>query len=230
MPLTEADTRQSGQANPPAGAAGAGNDRPRRRRWWLVALGGLAAVGLIVTGVLAVTYQPVGFGGSWGGGFPGLPSGVGVRTVNTFGDANGALYVPPQRGVFSLTESIQNFGLLPVTIEAVTVVRPGQAGISPWPLRPGGTTLYLPEYGPRPATGRPVAGLSLRPGQAIVVGIPARLSSGCYVPNGWSGATFFYVKERFLFFTRWVALRLGTRLIFHEPEIRASIVACQPGS
>lgn len=88
--------------------------------------------------------------------------------------------------------------------------------------------MYVPEYGARPAKGRPVAGLSLRAGQAIVVGIPARLSGACYVPNGWTGLNFFYVKERFGFFTRWVAIPLGTPLVFHEPEARASGMAC-PG-
>lgn len=228
MPTAEADSRQSGQADPPGGAMSARGDQPQRRRWWLIALRGLAVVCVVVTAALAGTYQPVGFGGYWGAGFPGQPAGIGLRDVNTFGNSNGDLYVPPQRGVFTVAESIQNSGPLAVTIEAVTVIRPGQPGITPWPLRPGGQALYMPEYGPRPATGRPVAGLSLMPGQAIVVGIPARLSSACYVPNGWTGANFFYVKERFLFFTRWVEIPLGTPLMFHEPEVGASGMAC-PG-
>jgi hypothetical protein len=89
--------------------------------------------------------------------------------------------------------------------------------------------MYLPEYGPRPAMGRRVAGLSLRLGQAIVVGIPARLRSACYAPNGWTGVNVFYVKERFLFFTHWVAIPLGTPLMFHEPESDAPGMAC-PGN
>ncbi len=75
-----------------------------------------------MAGVVAGLYQPVGFGGYRGPGFPGLPAGVGLRDVNTFGLSNGDLYVPPQRGVFTLTESIQNSGPLAVTIEAVTVI------------------------------------------------------------------------------------------------------------
>ena len=107
-------------------------------------------------------------------------------------------------------------------------MRPEESGISAWPLRTAGQALYVPEYGARPAKGKPVAGLTLRPGQAIVVGIPARLSSACYEPNGWTGVDFFYVKERFLLFTHWVAIPLGTPLIFHQPEAHAPGMAC-PG-
>jgi hypothetical protein len=229
MPVSEADARQSGEADPPAGAVGTDGDR-LRRRWWLIGLGGLGAACVVVAGVLAGTYRPVGFGGYWGAGsLPGLPTGVGLRDVNVFGMSNGDVYVPPQRGIFTVTESIQNSGSLAVTIEAVTLIRPGQTRISTWPLRTAGQAMYLPEYGPRPAMGRRVAGLSLRPGQAIVVGIPARLRSACYVPNGWTGVNVFYVKERFLFFTHWVAIPLGTPLIFHEPEADAPGMAC-PGN
>jgi hypothetical protein len=126
VPITEADALQSGHADPPAGAQRAGGDRPRRGRWWLIGLGGLGALCVVVAGVLAGTYQPVVFGGYWGGYFPGLPAGVGLRLVNTFGSSSGDLYVPPQHGVFTVTESIQNSGPLTVTIEAVTVTRPGQ--------------------------------------------------------------------------------------------------------
>ncbi len=228
MPIAEADARQSGTAGPPAEAVGAADDRPRRR-WWLIALGGLGAACIVVVGVLGGTYRPAGFGGYWGGPFPGLPAGVGLRLVNTFGGSHGDLYVPPQQGVFTVTESIQNSGPLAVTIEAVTVNRPEQPGVTPWPLRTAGQAMYVPEYGPRPAKGRPIGGLSLGPGQAIVVGIPARMSGACFVPNGWTGLNFFYVKERFLFFTHWVAIPVGTPLKFHEPEARGPTMACPGG-
>jgi hypothetical protein len=151
-----------------------------------------------------------------------------LRAVNTFGGSNGDIYVPPQRGIFTVPESIQNSGPVAVTIEAVTASRPERAGITPWPLRPAGQALYLPADGPRPASGRPVAGLSLRPGQAIFVGIPVRMSGDCHVPNGWTGLRVFYVKERFLIFTHWVAIPLGTPLMFHEPEPSGAGMVC-PG-
>jgi len=226
MPIAEAEARRSGGASPPAGAFDTRAHGPLRRRWWLIALGTIAAACLIVAGVLAQIYQPAVFGGAWGASFPGLPAGEGLRPVNTFGSSNGDIYVPPQRGVFTVTESIQNSGPLAVTIEAVTVSRPQQLGTTPWPLTPAGWPMYLPEYGPRPNEGRPIAGLTLGPGQAILVGIPARMSGACHVPNGWTGLKFFYVKERFLIFTHWVAIPLGTPLIFHEPEPRGAGMAC----
>ena|SRR5215472_470169 len=125
-------------------------------------------------------------------------------------------------------ESIQNSGRAAVTIEAVTVLRPDQTAVTAWPPTPAGQVLYLPGDGPRPASGRPVAGLSLRPGQSIVVGIPVRLRGACYVPNGWSGLSTFYAKERFAFFTHWVPIPVGTPLIFHEPEAGGPGMVC-PG-
>ena len=226
MPIAEADARQSGEASPAAGASDSVAHGPPRRRWRLIALGAIAAACLIVAGMLAQIYQPTGFGGAWGGSFPGLPAGAGLRPVNTFDGSNGDIYVPPQRGVFTVRESIQNSGPLAVTIEAVTVSRPQQHGTIPWPLTPAGQPMYLPEYGPQPAEGKPVAGLSLGPGQAIDVGIPVRISGACHTPNGWTGLNFFYVKERFLIFTHWVAIPLGTPLIFHEPEPHGPGMAC----
>lgn len=73
-----------------------------------------------------------------------------------------------------------------------------------------------------------MAGLSLRPGHTIYVGIPARMSGRCYVPDGWTGLDVFYVEERFLFFTHWVAIPLATPLVFHEPEPGGANMVC-PG-
>jgi len=193
---------------------------------WLIALGALGVTCVVVAGVLAGTYQPLGFGGQWGGSFPGLPAGVGLSAVNTSGDSNGDIYVPPQRGVFTFLESVQNSGPVTVTIEAVTALRPDQTGATSWPLTPAGQALYLHADGLRSAGGRPVADLSLRPGQTIVVGIPVRFSGACYVTNGWTGLSVFYVKERFAIFTHWVSIPLGTPLIFHEPESGGAGMVC----
>src|SRR5262245_22559215 len=76
----------------------------------LIALGALLAAAVTVLGVLAGTYQPLGFGDQWGIGFQGLPDGTGVRDVNTFGSQTGQVYVPPQAGVFTVMESIYNNG------------------------------------------------------------------------------------------------------------------------
>ncbi len=230
MSITEADAQQPGQADsPPASTLGTGGQSPRRRRWWLIALGAFGVTCVVVAGVLAGTYQPLGFGGGAAGAFPGMPAAVGSRPVNTFGNSNGDIYVPPQRGVFAFAESIQNSGPLAVTIEAVSVAQPQQPGISPWPLTPAGQARYFPAFNSQwSGRGRPVAGLSLRPGQSIYVGIPARMSGRCYAPNGWTGLDVFYVEERFLFFTHWVAIPLAPPLVFHEPEPGGANMVC-PG-
>jgi hypothetical protein len=119
------DVPQPGSGGPPAdGTAGS-----RRRRWsWrrriLLALVALVATAVVILAVLAGTYQPVQFGEAYGGAFPGLPAGTAFRTVNNFGGATGQTYIPPQRGVFTLTESIQNTGPQTVTIEAVSILSP----------------------------------------------------------------------------------------------------------
>lgn len=92
MSITETDDQRPGQgAAPPAAVpgSGGGGGGPDRRRWWLGVIGGLLALALVVLGVLAGTYQPLIFGGAWGGAFPGLPGGTGLRPVNTFGSSNG---------------------------------------------------------------------------------------------------------------------------------------------
>jgi hypothetical protein len=192
-----------------------------------------------VLGVLARTYQPLEFGGqsAFGNGyFPSLPNGTGLRLVNTFGSQTGQLYVPPQSGVFTVTESIDNNGPKPVTIEAVSILSPrNQAyaaeGESPWPLVPAGPvhwalqTQGLPH--PGPGRGTSVAGVTLRPGQGLLLGFPLRLSDGgaCYVAGGWTGVDTFYVRERFGPFTRWVTVKFPQPLTMREPEARGSVPA-----
>jgi hypothetical protein len=78
----------------------------------------LVTTAVVVLAVLAGTYQPLRFGDFYGGDFPGLPHGTGLRSVNTFAGATGEIYVPQQSGVFSVIPSIANDGPLAVTIEA----------------------------------------------------------------------------------------------------------------
>jgi hypothetical protein len=188
---------------------------------------------VIVLGVLAGTYQPLGFGGQWstaGGSnyFPDLPGGTGLRSVNTFGEHTGQLYVPPQAGVFTVTESIYNNGPKPVTIEAVSILSPPDQAIaaeggSPWPLVPAGPVHWtlqiqgLPHAGP--GRGTSVAGVTLRPHQGLLLGFPLRLSDGgaCFISGGWTGVDTFYVKERFGPFTHWVTVQFPEPLTMHEP-------------
>jgi hypothetical protein len=63
-----------------------------------------------------------------------------------------------------------------------------------------------------------VAGVSIPAEQGMSLGIPLQLSGVCHDRTGWTGDDVFYVKERFLFFTHWVAVRFQPGLIMHEPS------------
>jgi hypothetical protein len=165
MAITEPHETQP-VSGPPAGDGQVtAKRRGRGRRWILVVLAALLTAVVVVLGVLAGTYQPIQAGGEDGIHFPGLPTGTGITSVNTFGGDPGELYAPPQLGT----------------------------------------------------RGRPVAGLSLAPGQYILVGIPVRLSGTCYNPGGFAEINVFYVKERFLSFTHWVAAPIERPWVFRAP-------------
>jgi len=204
------------------------NGHDRRRRI-LLALVALVATAVVVLAVLAGTYQPVQFGEAYGGAFPGLPAGTAFRTVNNFGGATGQTYIPPQRGVFTLTESIQNTGPQTVTIEAVSILSPQEQstdatnGVAPWPLTPAGTARWMapsyesPYQHTSSTSGSFATSVSLAPGELAYVGIPLRMSGRCYDPVGYTGGDTFYAKERFLFFTHWVAVKVDSAWILHSP-------------
>jgi hypothetical protein len=135
--------------------------------------------------------------------------------------------VPPQSGVFSVEPSIFNNGPKAVTIEAVSILSPqdqakAAQGISPWPLVPAGPVRWMFQYTrpdqKGPTSGSSAVGVTLLPGQGMALGIPLRMSGLCYDPSGWTGTDVFYVKERYLFFTHWVAVRFQPSLIMHEPS------------
>jgi hypothetical protein len=182
-----------------------------------------------VLGVLAGTYQPLAFGHGAGGQFPGLPAGVQGQYVNTFGGQLGGYYVPLQRGTFTILSSIQSTGPSSVTIESVSIFPPGSP--TNWPLRPAGQVLYVPEilYQHQRiwTSGRPVHGLSLGPNEAIAVGIPVRMAYPCYLPGSSTGVGVFYVREKYLTFTHWVAISVGTPLSLREPEPAGSGMDCE---
>lgn len=228
MAVTESPETQPDSGEPPASGPPRSRARSRWRRWTPVTLAALVTAALVVLAVLARTYQPVQFGGEWGGAFPGLPSGTGLRVVNTFGFQTGQLYVPPQPGTFTIVESIANTGPETVTIEAVSILSPEEQatirdGAPPWPLTPAGHVLGWIEtwHSPLPAA-RPVAGLTLAPGQVMHFGIPVRLDSACYIKGSWWEDVDFYVRERFLIFTHWVAVPFGNPLLLRDPPVPGS--------
>jgi hypothetical protein len=214
---------------PPGGVGPPGSETARTRRhpwrWVLLGAGALLATAVIVLAVLAGTYQPVGFGDSWGGSFPGLPDGT--RPVNTFLGQAGQLYAPPQAGVFSLRPSIFNSGPETVTIEAVSVYSPQQLasfadGEREWPFTLAGPVRWTYQYRLSAyqvlASGKSVAGVKLPPGQGMVLGIPLKMSGTCFDPNGSTGTNVFYVKERFGPFTHWVTVTFAPALIMQPPS------------
>ena len=131
------------ETQPVSGPAGDGQVTAKRhgrgRRWTLVVLAALLATVVVVLGVLAGTYQPIQAGGEDGIHFPGLPTGTGITSVNTFGGDPGELYAPPQLGTFTIVEALNNPGPRAVPIESVSIVGPqgqyaGAQGVVTWPL------------------------------------------------------------------------------------------------
>lgn len=224
MAVTESPETQPGRGGPPASVPPRSRARASWRRWATICLAVLVTAALVVLAVLAGTYQPVQFGGESGGPPPGgLPNGTGLSVVNTFGSQTGQLYVPPQLGAFTIVESIENTGSEAVTIAAVSVLSPQEQatfrdGTPPWPFTPAGQVLGWIEtwHSPEPAA-RPIAGLSLAPGQVMRFGIPVRLSGTCY-NQGWVEDNDFYVEVRFLFFTQWVTIPFTVPLLAHQPS------------
>ena len=154
----------------------------KRKRWWPFLLAGAAAGALVVSGVLAATYQPLENWRSSRWRLRGSPARFAASICKQL---TGQVYfIPPQRTVFTIVESIENSGPKAVTIEGVSLVPPPSPGISPWPLRPAGQARYMPEYNnDYTKPGLPVQGLSLGPGQSIRVGIPVKMAGDCYGPR-----------------------------------------------
>jgi hypothetical protein len=189
---------------------------PRPRRWarWLAAVLAVVVVAVVVVGELAAHYQPLEFGDGSGGDFPGLPPTPGARTVDSFGGQDGVVYIPPQPGAFTVSESITNSGSRPVTILAARLLPPGYS----FPVVGAGPSMWMPMLGEQADSGQPVTGLVLRPHQDVRVGIPVRMTYPCLERNVWSQLDSFYVHERFLTFTRWVRLPLGMPITMREPQ------------
>lgn len=203
-----------GQGSPPPAVT-----RPRGRRgaWrgWrrlvLVSLA-LAAAAAVVLAVTAGTYQPLVPGGAG----PAVSGATGIRNVNTFGASTGDIYIPPQKGPFTVWVNIRDSGPEAVTIEAVRVG-------NPWPLVPAGALRYQL---PHSFASRPFK--SYRLGGGVVIGIPVRTASHCAASNSWVHIDSVSVEERFLIFTHWVSMPLMNPLILHAPggTSRTPAVVC----
>lgn len=206
----------------PVDLADAAAEPPRRRRrWWLLGGGGALLAALVTLSTLAATYQPLVFGGAWGGSFPGAPAPLGARTVNDFGGQGGQIYIPPQGSrAFAVSESVYNPGPRTVTLDQVSLVQPSELswGKHAWPLISAGPTPWWHQVSPPSGTGRSIAGFKLQPGKSLTVGITVRQTAPCYIKHGWVTLHSFWVKEHFGPFGHWVELPLGQPLVMHEPE------------
>jgi hypothetical protein len=192
--------------------------RLRSRWWWLAVPGVLVAAALVIIAVLAGTYQPLAFGstGNSAERYPGLPTGVGIHPVNNFGGVSEDIYIPPQRGTFSLFVDIYNGGTYAVTIQSVRVPQPlTPAGPVRYSRPPGGNGALIP-----PLTSRVLRDVQVGPGQEIYVGIPVRTWPCKQIHSRALALPSFYATERFAMFTHTVALPWGLqgdRLILYPP-------------
>jgi hypothetical protein len=194
------------------GPAGPALRRRRMRRWSALAVLLLAvtAVSVLLVG-WAVSFQPLGFGGTGFGNeyYPGLPTGVGIREVNTFRGVREDIYIPPQPGTFSLFVDLTNNGNRAVTIESVTLPRDDGRFE---PLTPAGPVIYSAEY-PGSLVGWKTAVLrnvTLAPGSDIYIGIPVR-TWPCGIEHSWITVPSFSVTYNYLVFTHTVAVAWGNK-------------------
>jgi len=187
----------------------------RRLLWWspvtLIAL----VVGTFA--LLAASYQPLQPLGEGGGSFPGLRTGAGIRWVYQYIPNGPELYVPPQRGSFALGGSVANRGSF-----AVTIVGVRQPAGSPFTAAGPARYLTRAEWNQAVFTNAPghvLHDLTLGPGQGIMIGLPLRIAY-CADRRSYAGEDVFLVTERFLSFTRTVAIpffELGRPVVTNAP-------------
>ena len=221
MAVTQSGTSVAGDVKPPIPSS-----RFRGMWLWTLIAALVIAVAAIVVSVRASAYQPLGL---WNlmGGFPGMHRAVGMRAVNTFGGQTGDLYIPPQHRTFAAPVSLFNSGPFAVTIEAVSMAPPHLD--YPWALASAGPVLYwtgrMTTGTPDP--GLPIAGLVLKPGEGrgIYVAVPVR-TPRCYIPRAFQVLDYFYVKESFGPFTKWVRIPLDQPFLLNAPAGPPN----QPGS
>jgi len=188
-------------------------------RLWITVASFVVASAGIAAGFAADAYQPLG-GWNLIGGFPGLHRPAGAHTVNDFGAQTGEYYIPHQAWRFAVPVSLVNRGPFTVTIEAVSLQPPAHPGY-PLMLLPAGPALYWTTQmttGLHSQLGRPIAGLSLRPGDeyGVYIAVPVRTPQ-CYVAGAYGIVSSFYVKAHFGPFTKWVRVPLRQPLMLNAP-------------
>ncbi|MDA8322766.1 MAG: hypothetical protein M0030_23595 [Actinomycetota bacterium] len=191
---------------------------PRRRRRLPAAAAGIVLVTIAIAAMLASRYQPIAYGGLFNSAelFPGLPPGHGIRAVNNLGGFSRDIYIPPQRGPFSLLAALRNDGPYPITIESVSLPAGGPVLAAPVRYSTPGMdgTSEIP-----PPVSRVLHAVRLGPGQTMFLGFLVR-TSPCAQRNYWMRVPSFSVRIGFGPFTRTVPIPWGTggtSLLLHEP-------------
>jgi len=185
----------------------------------------IVLIAAVITGAaLGSSYQPVQYG-DYGGGLGGQ---IITRQVNNFPPMDGQTYLPPQRsGRGGWFVSLANNGDFAVTIVSASLNAPDAQGPifrQAEPLRDSGTPTYWPEAGIHSGLGTRLAGMTLKPGQTILVRLPVT-TAGCWLPTGgYAILATFWVKVKFMFWTHLVQIwwtspydESEDAIIAHEP-------------
>jgi hypothetical protein len=188
-----------------------------------------------ILAIVAGRYQPVSYGSvsssiEW---FPGLPAGHGIRPVNDLGGAHEDMYIPPQRGVFSLFADLANNGTHPVTIVSVRLPE-GSGLFLAAPVRysvpgTGGSSQISPPVS------RVLHEVVLQPGRDLYVGFPVHMWPCTTNDENWETIFSFSVRVRYSIFTHTVEVPWGMKgdsLVVRAPGGRPGQkgATCAPGT
>jgi hypothetical protein len=174
---------------------------------------------VVILAVAASHYEPLGFGntGNSAEAFPGLPAGQGIHLVNTVGGLHEDVYIPPQRGTFSLFADVTNNGTHPVTITSVRLP-PGSPISLAGPVRYSTTGMGPnPENQMPPPVSRVLHSVVVQPGDELFLGFPVHMWP-CGQKYGWASLSEFDVTMKYLTFTHTVAVPWGMKtdsLVMH---------------
>jgi len=209
---------------PETGSSAVNRSGVRKWRLAISAFAAVVAAAVIVLGVLAGTYQPLGLDGVEYGPVAGMPPWVADR-VNTFGNEAGQLYVSPRSGPFTIEGNVTNTGPEPVTITAAKVAESGTSAF-PWPLVMAGQAKWFTLGGDLPGAlpsgcidrACSLTGLRLLPGITVTIALPVRFVYSCFEPDSSTGPTELQVGEQFGPFSQWVIIAFPVPYLFREPE------------
>ena len=195
---------------------------------------GPAFVAVAILAAVASRYQPIAFGDTsstvlyfWG-----MPTGKGVRPVNDMGGFHQDIYIPPQRGTFSLSATIANNGSHPVTIVSASLGAISGLALS-GPVRYSMPGMDGSDVIPPPVS-RLLRDVVLAPGHEMFIGFPVKMWP-CATIGSWQAVPDFTVTTRYLIFRHSVSVPWGMEgdsLIMRLPggQPGQQGVICAPGT